>query len=739
MLIFSYVKAWAALLLFGAAAFGIGHRLVKAALGSVPPIEEHLSLALPLGALAFFCATFVLGCLNLLGPSAFWSIPALLLLLGGRGGWRFLGRLRRRARSLQLLRPRGTLELLIWALGLLGALLVWLPTLLPENASYDARWYHLPIAEHYVAEGAIRAFPEGWVLGAYPQLASVLDVWAFLAPGRAFDHVVLAAQLEAGCFVVALLGVCACVRRLLGKRSLLAWCGVFLFPGVFCYDSGLVLNADHVAAAFAPAIALLTWRVARRPQPGAGALLGACLAGALDTKYSAAICLPLPLLLLACALLRAREAGERRALLTGSAWAALSAAVFTSPHWLKNWLFYGDPFFPLLRAYLPAHPWPSFADVPFAASNWRARPTELGTGTLQMLRTLVTFSFEPHEFLAFHGRTPVFGSLFSLSTPLLWFVRERRRLLGLYAGVYACLAVWFWLHAFDRYLQVLVPWMAAGTVSVLLLLWRRSAAQRWAVASLVSLQVAWGATVPFIPSHQGVEGGLVLPAVIRLVRQHVMRDPPLPFKEWAELAAVLPPHARVLIHEEEIHAGLGTATVMDYPGDQGGLYWGEPELATSRQIWFKLQQLGVTHLLWAEHQDRGADTPAGALAFFDFASQHTRRIRVKGGFVLAAVSNSPPPERPPGEVAYFACDARSPFAAGLYALSELARFPGDPRPISGPRPNVGEAEAIERAGYLVYDAGCRGPLDAAARESFELMAARGTAMLMRRRGPDARR
>src|SRR6185369_4804787 len=115
---------------------------------------------------------------------------------------------------------------------------------------------------------------------------------------------------------------------------------------------------------------------------------------------------------------------------------------------------------------------PTFADVPFAASNWRARPTELKGGLLQMLRTLVTFSFEPHEFASFHGRTPVLGSLFTLSTPLLWLVRDRARLLTLYGGTYLGLVCWFWLHAFDRYLQVLVPWMAAGTAAVLVLLWR---------------------------------------------------------------------------------------------------------------------------------------------------------------------------------------------------------------------------------------------------------------------------
>ena len=49
----------------------------------------------------------------------------------------------------------------VLAFGCLGTLLLWLTILTPQNASYDARWYHLPIAEHYVAQGRIAPFSEG--------------------------------------------------------------------------------------------------------------------------------------------------------------------------------------------------------------------------------------------------------------------------------------------------------------------------------------------------------------------------------------------------------------------------------------------------------------------------------------------------------------------------------------------------------------------------------------------------
>jgi hypothetical protein len=64
-----------------------------------------------------------------------------------------------------------------------GVLYVWFTILTPQNASFDSRWYHQPIAEIYVAQGGIEPFSEGWVPGAFPQLASLLYAWAFSLPG----------------------------------------------------------------------------------------------------------------------------------------------------------------------------------------------------------------------------------------------------------------------------------------------------------------------------------------------------------------------------------------------------------------------------------------------------------------------------------------------------------------------------------------------------------------------------
>ena len=58
---------------------------------------------------------------------------------------------------------------------------------------------------------------------------------------------------------------------------------LFLFPGIFCYDSGLVLGADHVAALWAAPIFLLSLRYVERPSIAYALLLGTVVAGALNT------------------------------------------------------------------------------------------------------------------------------------------------------------------------------------------------------------------------------------------------------------------------------------------------------------------------------------------------------------------------------------------------------------------------------------------------------------------------
>jgi hypothetical protein len=741
-----YLRAALLASVFSLSCLVAGHAALVRILRRVLPLEEHLAIAFPLGVIAFFVASVAFGLLGLYGSPFFYFGPAVLVALGARDFTRLLARWRRHAAGLDLRLALDGLSAAILLFGCLGVAVVWLTILTPLNASHDARSYHLPIAEQYVVSGGIVRFDDGWVRGAFPQLASLLYAWAFSVPGALFDKVETAAHVELAIFFMTLLGVAAMVRRISRERAPLSWCALFLFPGIFCYDSGLVLGADHVAALFAAPIFLVSLRYHEAPSRAHAVLLGALLAGALGTKYTAVILLPLPLVLAATAACSARERA-RDAMI-----ALTTLLALTAPHWLKNALFYDDPLFPALHALLPSAPWSKAAELPY--SRWYAlHHPPLGLSTLfAMVQTLVTFSFAPHDFPQFHRDLPVFGSLFTLCTPLVLFVNERRRLRWLMLGSYLGIATWFWIHEFDRYLQVLVPWMAAGTAVVLRCLWQAGRSVRVALAAMVGLQIAWGGAVPFFPTHRGA-GDAVLKVVADLFARGYRGEsanPPVAYPEWEAISRALPPGAKVLVHEEPARAGLGARSVLDLPGEQGAFYWGEPTTSTPLEVWQLLRTHGVTHLIWAEHLDHGIDTIAAALVFFDFVAHHTRVLGTFGGFVLAELGEAPQPRAEANEVAYYGCDEppdpapepvnwdpiwrprdpfRSRFAPGLYTFAAFSCRDGDRRPLCEPRPDVTQDEAIGHARFLVFDARCH-RLPADARDRFELLAARGESMLL---------
>src|SRR6185437_15537638 len=129
---------------------------------------------------------------GLLGTAFFYLYPLALGGIGVRGLARYLGRARRHFRSARARarRPPSLLWSAAFALGTLAFAVVYLSIMVPENAAFDARSYHLPIAEHFAAGGRIARFPEGWFAGTLPHLASWLYTWPFtLRSVNLFAHV----------------------------------------------------------------------------------------------------------------------------------------------------------------------------------------------------------------------------------------------------------------------------------------------------------------------------------------------------------------------------------------------------------------------------------------------------------------------------------------------------------------------------------------------------------------------
>ena len=170
-LFWRFATIYGCVLFFGAACLSAGHAALGLLVKNRPlPLRERLLLDFAAGVLLFALAVFLVGVCRGLGHASFWAIPAVLLAVG-------LPRCLRDARRIaphlahRWVRWRpisGIVPALATGLGVVGLFLIYLSVLVPENLAFDSRWYHLAMAERFVAAGRIGAFPEGWFLARNP-------------------------------------------------------------------------------------------------------------------------------------------------------------------------------------------------------------------------------------------------------------------------------------------------------------------------------------------------------------------------------------------------------------------------------------------------------------------------------------------------------------------------------------------------------------------------------------------
>lgn len=734
---------------FGLGCLTAGQALLRASLGYVLPLREHLALSFPLGLLAYFGLAFCAGLLGLLGTAFFVCAPLVLFALGARPSLRYARRLVRhwrhaRARSAGV--PRSWGAALVAALGCASLGLIYFSILSPLNASFDARWYHLPLAEQYANSGRIFRFDEGWVLATNPHLASLVYTWAFLLPGaRLFDWIELSAHLEFLIFLATVAAVPALASRLLPRaharsRVTLGWVAMFLFPGLFLYDSSLNLGADHVAALWAIPVYLMLLRA----WPALGVreccVLAALLSGALLTKYTAILIVAPPIGALALRTLLRSWAwlrGSARSPWPGPLAALALGLVLTSPHWLKNWIWYGDPLFPQLQRILTPRPWLPEANTPYFldyAVSWHVSWD--WSGLLQALQIAFTYAFVHHDWPALHGSAPVFGFLFTLSLCFLPFLGKAPRLWGIFLLGHLGVVVWTFISWQDRYLQVLVPWMASAVAAAFLLVHRLHAATRVALGALVALQVVWGSDVYFFTTHAVLRASPAEAAIdlLNTAREKKYAQRNDLFQPYQAIGAMLPRGAKVLVHGTRQSLGLGHPRVHDSPGTQGGLVYSR--LSSPRAVYDALRELGVTHLVW-DAMSEGNDTLASDFVFFDFAARYAEGARRIGTFTLARMPTRPPPATRFGErVAYLACQGRYA-PAGVYRLPELTASvflpPSSPAPIQTLSGDVDASALVSGADYVVFQPSCNRGVSTAAIAQFDPLAGRGACVLYARR------
>jgi hypothetical protein len=719
-----------------ASCLSAGHRLVRAWLGRSLPFYAHVSIAFATGVFAFGIAMFLLGAMQLYVRPLLLLLPAGFLAFGGRSAWRYASERRRRLDVLRRALGRRTSwgSLALVAFGLLGLGMLYFLILTPDNIAYDARWKHLALAEDFVLSGGIRHFPEGWTFATRPHFGSYLYTWAFLLPGRLFDRIELAAHLEMAVFAMTTwFAIPAVVRAALPGRRVVwgVWAARFAFPGVFVYDATLGCGADHIAALFAGPIVVLMLRSYKRLQLRLVVLLAVSLAGAVLTKYSAAILLlPVPALalVLRALWLLARGSAEERKRVAFSSLAAIGAlGLFTAPLWLKNLLLYGDPLYPVLHAWFPSNPWFERASYAFEKGYLGMRmwqPTRDWQGVRETLEALATFSFLPNDWPNHHRDVPIFGSLLTLLIPALLLARRApRRLWALVAVVHAGLIPWYWLNHQDRYLQAMMPWLAATTAAIAWVLWREHGRLvKGALVMLVGLQLVWGGdayfyqTQVFIGSPQKWVFGLFEGGFRGSRDQRFDTQEP-----WPTLGKAIPEGGRVLLHDIDRHLGLDRQAVLDLVPWQFGIDYGQ--MRSPAEVHRLLQSMGVSHLFWPPSRRYGTENLAADLMFFDFVLNHAEE---RQGFEFGTLVRMP--AEPPGEPfddATVAITCDQPLAPGLYRASDFwaSSYGEGAAPYPAPRVSAPDhasaASLLTHAHFAISQPRCVTTLDGPEAELFD--------------------
>ncbi|MEM1029204.1 MAG: hypothetical protein AAF928_16950 [Myxococcota bacterium] len=736
-LFWRYALMWAACALYLGACLSAGHATVRGILRRpLPHVLEHVAVSFAVGMLWFGLAIFGFGIAGWLNAATFFAVPLLLFAGGAPTTWRYVRRLRRGLRRRPAVGPRTATATAIWlgawALGVGSLGLIYFSILSPKNIAFDALWKHIALAQHYAAAGAIERFPEGWVPSTAPCLAPYLYTWCLLLPGQRFFVLAeLCQHLEFFSFVVSLTGISALAGRLLpppipGRPARIAgaWAARFLFPGVFLYDANISGGADHLAAVFAAPIFLALLRFLPRLGWRHGVLLGVTIVGVIMVKYSAAFALMVfPVIAVAARAfwlmgragidrLRRRGSSGRGELrwLVGPLATVATGVVLTAPLWLKNWIWHGDPLYPLLHQVFPSTPWDADAtwlyEHSYTAQHWK--PDRDLEGLKETIRALWSFSFEPNNWKRFHGKVPVFGSLFTLLVLAVPALGRRVRLWALLLAVHVGIFVWYWTHHQDRYLQVLLPWMAAATAALMAMAWRLGWLPRIGLGALVAFQLIWGSDVYFIPGHAMAKRPAVVSAKLMSSGYEGDREARYVVFGYQKIARVLPPDARVLLHEQHPHLGLQRPAVHDWVSWQAGLNYGA--LGSPAAIDAKYRAFGVTHLLWPPSKSRNYASLASDLLFWHYAHRHTEGAKKVSGRMIASMPAAPVTDEGfDDDVLYLGC---RPERSGLQKVADLHRPSFGPGRFGFPEARVRTASddlatLAAQAGFLVVHRQCK--------------------------------
>lgn len=647
-----------------------------------PSPVAGLTLAVPVGAMAFSTGIFVAGYLGLLNPTFAVMWPLLLTMASL---WR-LGHhpqdLARIVRGLWPRRPASPVQAVLIACGLLGVGLAYLQILSPQSTTYDASWTHLTIAQDYAREGRIVPFYADWPKNL-AHWGSIINTWSYLVPG--LDHpakrTMMALHTEFGFFLWTLIAVAAGIERL-GVRARASWAAVFLFPALYYDDHFLGGGADHFLAFFAVPVFWGVLEVTRTRQRRWWAFTAIVAAGAVMTKYQAIIMLAPAIAVLTWVAAddvvtrwRASPRAARPCPWAGPALALGVAAVVTAPHFLANIIWYHNPVYPMAQGIFTGSR-PTLPDAPlladFVLKSWGAHPAKEWLPWLRNLVLAVTT-------FPCHPKAPESGPMFALAILVSPFLPQGRQIRWALLFCLGALVTWNLTYVQGRNLQGILPLVAMATGAALARAFRVSGTARVAIGAVIAFQIVASIDSAF-NDHGRLDRAL---AMIRASREKHARDWLDGYeRDYVALGESLPRNAVLLMHDDHPNLGIDRRVLHDWLGFQSLV--DHRTFTQARDLYLAYRALGVTHVFYQPGL-HPAETRQSEAVFAAFAMHCRGGFHDFGRLRVFEMPTEPPPQEPPYQVLLLGVGGQDD---GLYLVSDLGTsedLPGEKQARRSPR------------------------------------------------------
>lgn len=413
------------LVLFGyvlLTALGMGRMIVHRFEEAFSLLESNL-LALMLGLAVLAIAILASGLIGWLNSLIIFGILALAGIVSTQE-WSAIGSLiRQKITGFRFSPAKNLYEML---LGIM--LVIFLPLLLLNALSpvwdYDALVYHLEIPRQFLAQGRIYFDPEVF-RSAYPFLGEML----FLI-GLVFKVDAFAKLINLTYSILLVLSVYAFGKRFLGRETALIAAGILIgTPSIPFWATWVSIDFAWAGYEFWSLYIIILWLANAKKDSYRWLALAGILSGlAASTKY-----LSLATMVIVSAIILWQSLGSLNRLTTTTLKNLLvfgiSAGLVMSPWYLKNWIWTGNPIYPLI--------WggPGWDPLTTQVFNDYLRSFGIGTNWLDYLLI-------PYNVYANHNQ---FSTIYlEIIHPALWlafaypFLKQPKKnvVLFLYSAVY---------------------------------------------------------------------------------------------------------------------------------------------------------------------------------------------------------------------------------------------------------------------------------------------------------------